>query len=97
MSDAEVTLGTKLRVKDFSASQIQVIVNVTVTNPSLIPDNVQSFTIPDSAYPTATVVGFLIAIGTARQGEVGGALRIANYRILGYLFDNGYMAGTLTP
>jgi hypothetical protein len=95
--DAEVALGTKLRVKDFTASQTQVLVNVTLTDFTLGEVYAQSFTIPDSGRPTATVVGFLIALGTSRTGETGGALRIANFRILGYLFDNGYMTGTLTP
>ena len=97
MAEAEVALNTKLRVKDFACSQTQVLVNVSLVDGTLGELAARSFSVPDSAFPSATVVGFLIALGTARPGEVGGALRIANFRILGYLFDNGYMTGTLTP
>jgi len=96
-ADAEVALNTKLRVKDFTASQTQVLVNVTLTDSVLGDLAAQSFTIPDSSHPTATAVDFLVALGTARPGETGEALRITNFRILSYLSDNGYMTGTLTP
>lgn len=97
MAEAEVGLNTKLRVRDFACSQSQVLVNVYLNDAILGDLHSVSFTIPDSAHPAATVVGFLTALGTQRAGETGGALRIANFRILGYLFDNGYMTGTLTP
>jgi hypothetical protein len=57
-----------------------------------------SVNVPASAQPSATFANFLVAIGTARVGEVGGAERRANFRIIGYLLDNGYIAGvTLVP
>lgn len=57
-----------------------------------------SFLVPDSAHPTATLANFVTAFTTARGGETGGVLRRLNFRILGYLFDQGYLpAATLNP
>lgn len=54
--------------------------------------------IPDLDHPGATVAGLVAAFGTARSGETGGVLARANYRILGYLLDEGYFpAATLVP
>lgn len=54
--------------------------------------------VPDSAHAGATFSGILAAAGTTRATETGGAERRANFRIMGYLFDQGYMPGvTLVP
>lgn len=54
--------------------------------------------IPDAAHSSATVVGFLGALLNARSGETGSNARRANFRALGYFFDQGYFpAGTLNP
>lgn len=57
-----------------------------------------SYHVPDAAFPSATWPGLLSALGTARSGETGGAERRGNFRILGFLSDNGYLSGvTLVP
>lgn len=50
-----------------------------------------NLTVPDSTHPTATFPGILAAAGTTRATETGGAERRANFRIIGYLFDQGYL------
>ena len=47
--------------------------------------------VPDPAHPTATFAGILGAAGTTRATETGGAERRANFRVIGYLFDQGYL------
>lgn len=37
----------------------------------------------------AELVSFVTAMGTARSGETGGALRRMQFRVLGWLVDNG--------
>lgn len=102
----EATLGTpvaraaeaKSTVRDFSASATSVTIEVSIQDASNNEIRVQSFSIPDAAHPSATVVGFLTAIGTIRATETGGVMRKANFRILGFLFDNGFLPGsTLAP
>ena len=45
-----------------------------------------------------TLASFLTAIGSARTGETGSSARRMNFRILGFLSDNGLLTGvTLTP
>jgi len=57
-----------------------------------------SVIVPDSAHPTANVAGVYTALDTVRAGETGGVLLKANYRVLGYLLDNGYFPpATLVP
>jgi hypothetical protein len=52
----------------------------------------------DPAHPTATVSALLTAIDTVRTSETGTVLRRANFRILGFLVDQGYLVGvTLVP
>ena len=54
--------------------------------------------VPDPAHPSATFTGMLNAAGTARASETGAAERRADFRIRGYLVDQGYFtAVTLIP
>jgi hypothetical protein len=54
--------------------------------------------VPDPTHSGATVTGVYTALDTARSGESGTVLNRANFRVLGYLLDNGYFpAGTLNP
>lgn len=54
--------------------------------------------IPDTAHASATVAGLFTALDTVRASEPAGALARANFRVLGYLLDQGYFpAGTLNP
>jgi len=52
--------------------------------------------VPDPAHAGATFPGILSAAGTTRATETGGAERRANFRIVGYLFDQGYLTGVLS-
>lgn len=82
----------------FACSQLAAEINVNVQDAGSVTVRTQSFAVPDAARPSATVVGFLTAIGTARSGETGTVLRRANFRVLGFLSDNGYLAAnTLNP
>ena len=42
-------------------------------------------------YRTVDVAGVFAAIDTVRSGETGGVLRRANFRLLGFLLDEGYL------
>jgi hypothetical protein len=88
----------KLGVKEVNIRQTQVVVSLSVqasTNDEIRYYNVA---IPDITFPSATVVGFITAIGTTRPTETGTALRRFQFRVLGYLSDNGYLSGvTLVP
>lgn len=88
----------KMTVRSFCASQSAVGIEVSVQDAGNAEIRVQGYTVPDAAHPSATVAGFFTAIGTTRGGETGGVLRRANFRILGFLTDNGYLpASTLNP
>lgn len=52
------------------------------------------YNIPDVAFPSATVPGVFTALDTIRAGETGTVLRRANFRLLGFLQDNGFFATT---
>lgn len=57
-----------------------------------------SYSGPDAAHPTATVAAFNTAvIWTVRAGETGTNARKTDLRVLGFLLDQGYTAGTLVP
>jgi len=52
----------------------------------------------DDLLASASISGLVTAIDTVRATETGGVLRRLNFRILGYLFDQGYLPGvTLAP
>lgn len=57
----------------------------------------QSFTGPDASHAGATILALQTAERTARSGETGGVGRTSDFRLLGFLFDNGYISGTLVP
>lgn len=56
------------------------------------------FTIPSASAPGATVVGLITAMMTTRATETGSNVRKLNFRVLGYLADQGLLTGvTLVP
>lgn len=58
----------------------------------------QSYSGPDASHPGATALAFVTAQMTVRATEVGNNARKMDFRMLGFLFDNGYLAGvTLAP
>lgn len=100
MADAQVVSGAPPRVvvKSFHCDADSS--SVLITTASLDVDDsilrTTIYTAPNAAFPTASLDGFLGAIGAARAGESGMVRRRANYRILGYLLDQGYLTGTLS-
>jgi hypothetical protein len=53
---------------------------------------------PDAAHSGATALAFVTAQMTIRASETGGNARKMDFRILGFLLDNGYLSGvTLVP
>lgn len=53
---------------------------------------------PDAAHPTATALAIATAYTTARSGETGALPRRLDFRLLGFLVDQGYISGvTLVP
>jgi hypothetical protein len=91
---------TKLAIKEINIRQTQVVVSLNVQTAAYEDVRYYNVVIPDPAPATATstVVGFVTAIGTARSGETGGALRRFQFRALGYLVDTGYLPDvTLVP
>jgi hypothetical protein len=58
----------------------------------------QSVGIPDPNIPSASLAGLVTAMETVRATETGNAIRKMNFRILGYLSDQGYLSGvTVNP
>lgn len=58
----------------------------------------QSFSGPDELHPGATALAIATAYTTARSGETGTLPRRLDFRLLGFLSDQGYITGvTLVP
>lgn len=58
----------------------------------------ESYSGPDAAHPGATALAFITAQITARSGETGSNARRVDFRVLGFLADQGYLpAVTLVP
>lgn len=56
------------------------------------------YDVPDPNFPSATLQGLAGAMISVRATETGTNLRKLQFRVLGYLADNGYLAGeTLAP
>lgn len=88
----------KLVVREMNITQTMVTIVADVRDASNNDIRTQAFTVPDSRFPSATVAGVFTALDTVRASKTGGVLRRANFRILGFLFDNGYLSGvTLVP
>lgn len=91
---------TKLAVKEINIRQTQVVMSLSRQTAASEEISYYNVEIPNAApaTATATVVGFVTALGTARSGETGTALRRFQFRCLGYLLDTGYLPGvTLVP
>ena len=89
---------SKIAAKLIQIEQAKVVVSLSVRDASSSEIRYYDVAIPDAATPTATVAGFVVAIDTVRATETGGALRKLQFRVLGYLFDTGYLPGvTLVP
>jgi hypothetical protein len=53
---------------------------------------------PDSGHAGATALAIATAYTTARSGETGATARRLDFRLLGFLADQGYISGvTLVP
>jgi hypothetical protein len=92
----------KYKIKTFNvvAAVGQNVVQVELSVQDASNNEIRSFfvAIPDSAHPSATFAGLVTAMMTIRATETGIDPRKMSFRILGYLFDNGYLpAATLTP
>ena len=75
---------------NFAANQCVISLNVMDSGKTTVI-RYFNLVVPDTAHPTATFPGILVAAGTTRATETGGAERRANFRIIGYLFDQGYL------
>ena len=90
----------KLTVKRLDLTATQAVISISVQDASNNEIRYFNVVVPDPspATSTATVPGLVTAIDTVRATETGGVLRRLNFRILGYLFDTGYLQGvTLVP
>lgn len=90
----------KLTVKRLDLTATQAVISISVQDSSNSEIRYFNVVVPDPAPATATssVAGLVTAIDTVRATETGGVLRRLNFRILGYLFDTGYLPGvTLKP
>lgn len=89
---------TKYVTSSYSMDAAQASIVVDQKDAGGVTLSTVSFLIPDADHPGATLNGFVTAFTSARSGETGGVLRRLNFRILGYLFDQGYLpASTLKP
>lgn len=88
----------KYVVRSLNITQAVSNVEVSVQDSSNNEIRVQSFTCPDSTHAAATVSALFTALDTVRATETGSVLARANFRILGFLSDQGYFpAVTLVP
>ena len=90
----------KLVTQRIDITATQAVISIDVKGSGNEQIRYYNVVVPDSApaTSTATITGFITALGTARSGETGSALRRFNFRCLGYLFDTGYLPGvTLAP
>lgn len=90
----------KLTVKRLDLTATQAVISISVQDSTNSEIRYFNVVVPDPApaTATATVNGLVVAIDTVRATETGGVLRRLNFRILGYLFDTGYLPGvTLVP
>ena len=91
---------SKLTVKRLDLTANQAVISLSVQSSASEEIRYYNLVVPDPSPATAsaTVSGLVTAIDTARPTETGGVLRRLNFRILGYLFDQGYLpAATLNP
>jgi hypothetical protein len=99
---------TKIRIDSFaftrSASSVSIgVVYQDATNADVpTPSLTTSFTIPSAAgapcTSATTLNGLTGAMNATRSGETGANARIQQFRILGYLSDQGCLTGvTLAP
>lgn len=88
----------KYTMKRISIEASEAYFFVSVRDSSGVEIREQVFRVPDAPYPSATIAGIFTALDTARASETGGVLRRANFRLLGFLLDNGYLPPvTLVP
>lgn len=92
------TSEAKYVVRSLNITQFVSGIEVSVQDSGNTEIRVQSFTCPDATHAGATVAALFTALDTVRATEAGGVLARANFRILGFLFDQGYLpAVTLVP
>jgi hypothetical protein len=77
----------------------QAVIEIMVQDSGGVEDIKRvNYVVPDAAHPGATVVGLVTAMMTVRATETGTNPRKLNFRVLGYLADQGYFpAHTLVP
>jgi len=103
---------TKIKIDQFAFDRIggtvsirivyQTAGDVDVPAANLPPSTLTKFLIPSAAgspcTSATTLAGLAGAMNATRSGETGGAARIQQFRIVGYLSDQGCLpAGTLNP
>jgi len=82
VSTSPATANIEVALKDSGNAEISRVMNV----------------IPDPSHAGATVAGLVTAMMTVRATETGTDVRKMQFRVLGYLNDQGYFpAGTLAP
>jgi hypothetical protein len=94
------TTVTKAKIRSFNVAlnPANASVEVSLQDAGNVEVAVQPNVIPDPAHPGATVNGLATAMVTVRSGETGSDARKLQYRILGYLSDQGYLgASTILP
>lgn len=94
------TSESKLTVKRLDLTASQAVISLSVQDSGSNEIRYYNVVVPDPAPATASasIVGLVTAIDTVRATETGGVLRRLNFRILGYLLDQGYLPGvTLVP
>jgi len=88
----------KYTMKRITIEAAEAYFFVSVQDANGVEIREQVFRVPDTLHPSATIAGIFTALDTLRAGETGGVLRRANFRLLGFLLDNGYLpAATLNP
>ena len=81
---------------DLSRNPVYALIQVNVLDANGDVSRYYNVSVPqtagdDAAHPSASVVSFVNAVMSSRAGETGGVARRFDYRVLGWLKDNGYL------
>lgn len=87
---------TKFQIQRIDITAAQIVVSIDVKGPGGEQIRYFNVAVPDAAHPSATVPGLVTAIDTARPTETGGVLRRLQFRVLGYLADQGLLPAAVT-
>jgi len=93
---------TKVKIRVFTVTNLQGLpatgsIQLSVQDAANIETRATGVDLPGTSPCNGTVPGLNTAMITVRAGETGNDSRKIQYRILGYLFDQGCLPGFTAP